>query len=308
VGEFEGIGRMGSSHVAEDLRGFHFKDHGSGCWPVDSGGGFYSPTCIHKPPVLVMSRDNVERRRLGENTPWSGEDLVQGERWGKVGTKAAWFLERIRELNFMGTEDHRAFCSYGARRDGGEGNTWWWDTQQHCTDHRGNCLISKGSLEGITWSVLIEYLSFIREKSNWTTSIAREPDSASRDCVSHYERLMNGEVSGMGEGHVYECFNQEQDEELPAAWAAAPNASSQIADFPRREHVEHDVGFGDIGGARWGRRRNKEETKKETKKEMIHEILGILEEKAEKSELEEGAYKAYGDLLMEFYKSAGDVK
>jgi hypothetical protein len=85
-------------------------------------------------------------------------------------------------------------------------------------------------------------------------SIARETDSASRDCVDHHEKLMNGEVSGMGEGHVCECFNQEQKEELSATWGATPDASSQIADFPRREHVAHDVGFGDIGGARWGRR------------------------------------------------------
>ena len=163
--------------------------------------------------------------------------------------------------------------------------------------------MSKGCLEGITWSVLIQYLSFIREKSNWTTSIAREPDSASRDCVDHYEKLMNGEVSGMGEGHVYECF----DEELPSTWnttvervpSAPTDASSRVRYFPRREYVEHDVGFGGGGGARWGCRGHKEGAKKE----MIHEILGIIEDHAEEEKINEQKYKELSELLMEFHQS-----
>jgi len=270
VEEFGAIGSMGRhSLVAEDLRGFHLND--VGFWGSLTWG-------IHKP----ITRELLSVIELSDvNTPWSDEDIVIGERWGKVGPKAGWFLERIRELNFTGTEDHREF-SYGGRlyyrnlRDG-----WWWNM---CGVAGGNERLS-GCLEEITWSVLIKYLSFIREMSNWTMPlIPRDLRSASRDCVNHWQRLMNGEVSGMGEGHVYECFNQEQGERLPAAWG-------RIADFPRREHVVSQEG----SGASRGDERDK--------KKMIHEILEILEDKAEKSELGEGAYKGYSELLMEFYKS-----
>lgn len=274
VGEFDAIGSMGSSLVAEDLRGFHFNDFGSreppyfdsGCWGV------------HKP----MTRGLLATVELSDvNTPWGGEDIVIGERWGKVGPKAAWFLERIRELNFMGTEDHREFLYRGPDWN----YNWWWNT---CGVAGGVGRLS-GCLEEITWSVLIKYLSFIREMSNWTMPLMPGPNTASRDCVDHWQRLMNGEVSGMGGGYVYECFNQEQEERLPAAWG-------RIADFPRREHVvPQGELISDSDEARRGDERDK--------KKMIHEILEILEDKAEKSELGEGSYKGYSELLMEFYKS-----
>jgi len=270
VEEFGAIGSMGSSLVAEDLRGFYLIDVG---FADTSRGGCWG---IHKP----ITRELLSTVELSDvNTPWADEDIVIGERWGKVGPKAGWFLERIRELNFTGTEDHREFSYRGGGasyyrnlRDG-----WWWNM---CGVAGGNERLS-GCLEEITWSVLIKYLSFIREMSDWTMPLMPgRLQSASRDCVNHWQRLMNGEVSGMGEGHVYECFNQEQGERLPAAW-------TRIANFPRREHVVSHEDSGDEGD----------------KKKMIHEILEILEDKAEKSELGEGAYKGYSELLMEFYKS-----
>ena len=139
-----------------------------------------------------------------------------------------------------------------------------------------------GCLEEITWSVLIKYISFIREMSNWTMPLMPGPNTASRDCVDHWQRLMNGEVSGMGEGHVYECFNREQGERLPAAW-------NRIADFPRREHV---VPPEETGGESPG-----------NKKKMIHEIQGIIEQQVDEDKITEQKYKDLSELLMEFHKS-----
>jgi hypothetical protein len=48
-------------------------------------------------------------------------------------------------------------------------------------------------------------------------------------------------------------------------------------------------------------------TLKKEKTQLV-EILGILGEKAEKSELEEGAYKEYADLLMKFHKILGEER
>jgi len=267
VEEFGAIGSMGRhSLVAEDLRGFHLND--VGFWGSLTWG-------IHKP----ITRELLSVIELSDvNTPWSDEDIVIGERWGKVGPKAGWFLERIRELNFTGTEDHREF-SYGGRlyyrnlRDG-----WWWNM---CGVAGGNERLS-GCLEEITWSVLIKYISFIREMSNWTMPLMPGPNTASRDCVDHWQRLMNGEVSGMGEGHVYECFNREQGERLPAAW-------NRIADFPRREHV---VPPEENGGESPG-----------NKKKMIHEIQGIIEQQVDEDKITEQKYKDLSELLMEFHKS-----
>ena len=284
VTEFEGIGSMGSSLVAEDLRGFYFRDSGYRVPP------YFGPDwtwCIHKPMTHELL-STIEHSDV--NTPWSGEDIVVGRRWGKVGPKVAWFLERIRELNFIGTEEQREFC-YGSRMDNSE---WWWNTIIYMIDPvnplRHSCT---GCLEGITWSVLIKYLSFIREMSNWTISLMPGPNTPSRDCVDHYRRLINGEVSGMGEGHVYECFNQEQDEELPSAWRTIvervpTDASSQVRDFIRREHVEHDVGSGSVGLH---------------KKEMIHEILGMIEDNAVDGKINEQKYMELSDLLLEFHQS-----
>ena len=84
----------------------------------------------------------------------------------------------------------------------------------------------------------------------------------------------------MGSGHVYECFNEEQGEELPTAWG-------RIADSPRREHVEAD--------ARGSRGENK--------KEMLHEILGIVEDNVAEGKINEQKYKQLSELLMEFHGS-----
>jgi len=284
VVEFEGIGTMGSSLVAEDLKGFHFRDSGYRVPPYFGPGWTWG---IHKP----MTHELLSTVELCDvNTPWADEDIVIGERWGKVGPKVAWFLERIRELNFIGTEDHREF-RYGSRMDHGG---WWWDTVIYMIDPanplRRSCT---GCLDEITWNLLIQYLSFIREKSNWTMSLMPGPDTPSRDCVDHWQRLMNGEVSGMGEGHVYECFNQEQDEELPSAWRTTvervpTDSSSQVRDFPRREHVEPYVGSGSVGLH---------------KKEMIHEILGMIEDNAVDGKINEQKYMELSDLLLEFHQS-----
>jgi len=271
VVEFEGIGTMGSSLVAEDLKGFHFRDSGYRVPPYFGPGWTWG---IHKP----ITRELLATIGLSDvNTPWADEDIVIGERWGKVGPKAGWFLERIRELNFTGTEDHREF-SY---RGGGASilrHGWWWNM---CGVAGGNERLS-GCLEEITWSVLIKYISFIREMSNWTMPLMPGPNTASRDCVDHWQRLMNGEVSGMGEGHVYECFNREQGERLPAAW-------NRIADFPRREHV---VPPEETGGESPG-----------NKKKMIHEIQGIIEQQVDEDKITEQKYKDLSELLMEFHKS-----
>lgn len=272
VEDFGAIGSMGSSLVAEDLRGFHLNDVGF------AGTAGQQPHAhvwnIHKP----ITRELLATVELSDvNTPWSDEDIVIGERWGKVGPKAGWFLERIRELNFTGTEDHREF-SY---RGGGAPilrHGWWWNM---CGVAGGNERLS-GCLEEITWSVLIKYISFIREMSNWTMPLMPGPNTASRDCVDHWQRLMNGEVSGMGEGHVYECFNREQGERLPAAWI-------RIADFPRREHV---VPPEENGGESPG-----------NKKKMIHEIQGIIEQQVDEDKITEQKYKDLSELLMEFHKS-----
>ena len=274
VEDFGAIGSMGSSLVAEDLRGFHLNDVGF----TDTAGR--QPHAhvwnIHKP----ITRELLAAVELSDvNTPWSDEDIVIGERWGKVGPKAGWFLERIRELNFTGTEDHREF-SY---RGGGASilrHGWWWNM---CGVAGGNERLS-GCLEEITWSVLIKYISFIREMSNWTMPLMPGPNTASRDCVDRWHRLMNGEVSGMGEGHVYECFNQEQGERLPAAWSRI-----RIADFPRREHV---VPPSENGGE-----------SQENKKKMIHEILSIIEQQVDEDKITEQKYKDLSELLMEFHKS-----
>jgi hypothetical protein len=272
VEEFTGddrssLGFMGTRPVAEDLRGFLFNDFGSREPPyIDSGCW-----CVHKP----MTYEFMAAVELSDvNTPWVDEDIVIGERWGKVGPKAAWFLERIRELNFMGTEDHWEFVYRG----GMVGDNWWWNM---CGVAGGNERLS-GCLEEITWSVLIKYISFIREMSNWTMPLMPGPNTASRDCVDHWQRLMNGEVSGMGEGHVYECFNREQGERLPAAW-------NRIADFPRREHV---VPPEENGGESPG-----------NKKKMIHEIQGIIEQQVDEDKITEQKYKDLSELLMEFHKS-----
>lgn len=270
VEEFGAIGSMRSTLVVEDLRGFHFEDFGFS----DTSHGL--SLGIHKP----MTRELLATIELSDvNTPWADEVIVIGERWGKVGPKAAWFLERIRELNFTGTEYHREFSYRGGGHD--DDGHWWW---MRCGVAGGIARLS-GCLEEITWSVLIKYISFIREMSNWTMPLMPiHIQSASRDCVNHWQRLMNGEVSGMGEGHVYECFNQEQGERLPVAW-------NRIAYFPRRENVVSQGGaVSESGGG-------------ENKKKMIHEILEILEDKVGKSELGEGAYKGYSELLMELYKS-----
>ena len=260
VGEFEGIGTMGASHVAEDLRGFHFREdlRGFHFMNVGADGGWG----IHKP----ITRELQATVGLSDvNTPWSDEDIVIGERWGKVGPKVAWFLERIRELNFMGTEDHRDFL-YGREME-----------------HVFDSLYTQGCLEGITWSVLIKYLSFIREMSNWTMPLMPGSDMPHQDCLDHWQRLMNGEVSGMGEGHVYECFNQEQGERLPAEW-------NRVADLPRREHVIPQ------GGSENARQEG-------NKKEMIHEIMGIIEQQVGEDKITEQKYMELSGLLMDFHKS-----
>lgn len=279
------IGSMGSCLVAEDLKGFHFRDFGYRVPPYFGPGWAW---CIHKP----MTRELLHTVELSDViTPWSSDDIVIGERWGKVGPKVAWFLERIRELNFIGTEDHREF-RYGSRMD--HQSEWWWDTVIYMIDPanplRRSCT---GCLDEITWSVLVQYLSFIREMSNWTMPLMPGPDTPSRDCIDHYRRLMNGEVSGMGEGHVYECFNQEQGEELPSAWETImervpTDASSNVRDFPRREHVEPDLEFGIV---------------RLHKKEMVHEILGIIEDNVVEGKINEQKYKELSELLMEFHQS-----
>ena len=271
VEDFGAIGSMGSSLVAEDLRGFHLNDVGF----ADTAG--QQPHAhvwnIHKP----MTHELLATVELSDvNTPWADEDIVIGERWGKVGPKAGWFLERIRELNFTGTEDHREF-SYGGRlyyRNLRHG--WWWNM---CGVAGGNERLS-GCLEEITWSVLIKYLSFIREMSDWTMPLMPiRLQSSSRDCVNHWQRLMNGEVSGMGEGHVYECFNQEQGERLPAAWIRIAMRGPVVPP-------------GENGGAT-----------QENKKEMIHEILSIIEQQVDEDKITEQKYKDLSELLMEFHKS-----
>lgn len=280
------IGSMGSGLVAEDLRGFHFKDFGSRVPPYFGSGWSWG---IHKPMTLELLA-TVELSDV--NTPWADEDIVVGERWGKVGPKAAWFLEKIRELNFMGTEDHREFL-YRAEQHQTDDDNWWWPRY---FDEDIDLFVRfasqgfSGCLEGITWSVLIKYLSFIHEMSNWTMPLnhawlMRTPGSVAphRDCLDHWKRLMNGEVSGMGEGHVYECFNQEQGERLPGAW-------NRVADLPRREHVIPQ------GGSVNARQEG-------NKKEMIHEILSIIEQQVDEDKITEKKYKDLSELLMEFHKS-----
>jgi hypothetical protein len=269
VEDFSAIGSMGSSLVAEDLRGFHLNDVGF----ADTAG--QQPHAhvwnIHKP----MTRELLATVELSDvNTPWADEDIVVGERWGKVGPLTGWFLERIRELNFTGTEDHREF-RYRGRGASILHHGWWWNT---CGVAGGNERLS-GCLEEITWSVLIKYLSFIREMSNWTMPITPGPATPHRDCVNHWQRLMNGEVSGMGEGHVYECFNQEQGERLPVTW-------NQIA---RRDHVVP--------------REESGEARQDKKKKMIHEIQSIIKQQVDEDKITEQKYKDLSELLMEFHKS-----
>ena len=100
---------------------------------------------------------------------------------------------------------------------------------------------------------------------------------------------------------LHQLFNQEQREDL--ALLATEDAGAET----------DEAGDGSPPAHSWRSRaelvaeQEQEETLKKEKGQLV-EILGILGEKAEKSELEEGAYKEYADLLMKFHKILGEER
>jgi hypothetical protein len=147
----------------------------------------------------------------------------------------------------------------------------------------------------MTWFTLVQYLKFVLEESNWTTPL-RSPwlppltfEEKLKDC---YEKILDGSGivveedggivlvegregrDGIGTVPIHTCYNQEQNETLTLEVETPEPRATPETQSSSSETI--------------------------TKRGKLSEILSILEEKAEASEIGEGLYKDYADLLMEF--------
>ena len=205
--------------------------------------------------------------------------------------QCAWFIERLRILGF--TSNRLGFLSD--------------ESIESDFLVGGNAL--RGTREAfeqseMTWATLVEFLQFVHEKSDWTTPLMPPHDSdecpfddpesiynirdAQLRCYKErinwcYQQTLEGsgviDTTGFHPPSlapnswdpnvaIHELFNQEQSETLAFAVVETP-----AEDIQRK------------------------------KKRQLAEILSILEEKAEKSEIGEGNYKEYSELLMSFHKT-----
>ena len=189
--------------------------------------------------------------------------------------QCAWFIERLRQLGFASL-----IAIHHAARSG-----------------FGQC--------EMTWRTLITFLQFTLEQSNWTTEL-RPPHLPALTFEEKldrcFERISGQDRLGQNVGvPLHQLFNQEQREDL--ALLATEDAGAETDEAEDGSPPAHS----------WRSRaeiiaeQEQEETLKKEKGQLV-EILGILGEKAEKSELEEGAYKEYADLLMKFHKILGEER
>ena len=205
-------------------------------------------------------------------------------RYGFRSRQCAWFIERLRILGFT---------SIRVERDG------------------SNAL--RGTREAfeqseMTWATLVDFLQFVHGKSDWTTPLMPLNDSDGsisniREAqLSSYKNRINWCYRQILEGSgvidntgfhppslapnswdpttaIHVLFNQEQTDTLDFEGQINTNS-------PTDSVVETPV-----------------ENLQTKKKTQLVEILGILEEKASRSEIGEGDYKGYADLLMGFHSS-----
>jgi hypothetical protein len=146
------------------------------------------------------------------------------------------------------------------------------------------------SVASISWRTLIKFLQFTLEQSNWTTELRPPhlpPLTFEEKLERCFERISGQDRLGQNAYSVslHMLFNQEQLE-------TALGEETDLHTLSRAELVAEQ---------------EQEATLKKEKEQLV-EILGILGEKAEKSELGEGAYKGYADLLMKFHKILGEER
>jgi hypothetical protein len=195
--------------------------------------------------------------------------------------QCAWFIERLRILGFS--------------------------QERHDASLRGTREAFEQS--GMTWFTLVRFLQFVHEKSDWTTPLMPPRDSDGpisniREAqLSSYKNRINWCYRQILEGSgtvdhtgflspslvpnswtgaaIHELFNQELGETLDFDLEGQPNAESSTEENKQPVvTVEDPIA---------------------KKNRQLTEILGILENKAEKSEIGEGTYKEYADLLMSFH-------
>ena len=217
--------------------------------------------------------------------------------------QCAWFIERLRILGF--TSNRLGFLSD--------------ESIESDFLVGGNAL--RGTREAfeqseMTWATLVEFLQFVHDKSDWTTPLMSPHDSdecpfddpesiynirdAQLRCYKGrinwcYRQILEGsgviDTTGFHapslvphsptSAAIHELFNQEQGE--PFDFEALLQLNT---DQPTEAAIETPV-----------------EDIQSKKKRQLAEILSILEEKAEKSEIGEGNYKEYSELLMSFHKT-----
>lgn len=225
-------------------------------------------------------------------------------RYGFRSRQCAWFIERLRILGFTSIRSEFLQTANDLHDD---------------SVVEGDFLVGGNALRGtreafeqseLTWATLVEFLQFVHEKSDWTAPLMPPNDSGGRISnireaqLSSYKGRINwcyrqileggGTIDTTGfhapslvpnswdpNAAIHELFNQEQGETLDF------EASLQLdMDPPTEAFVETPV-----------------EDIQAKKKRQLAEILSILEEKAEKSEIGEGNYKEYSELLMSFHKT-----
>jgi len=186
----------------------------------------------------------------------------------------------------------------------------------------------------ITWATLLKFLQFVREHSNWTTLIRLSFEDEIKRChdkvlegveVVHPLGDVEGDldalfVSDFQVGDrvplIHEVFNWEQREILVLTpdWQVVATEADQLT--LRQATEAHRLTL------RQARVEDPAPTQApaliphlptqaqvssfdntvKKKKELLIEMLALLEKQAELSELGEGKYKEYADLLMEFFQ------
>jgi len=237
-------------------------------------------------------------------------------RYGFRSRQCAWFIERLRILGFTSIRSEFLQAANDLHDD---------------SVVEGDFLVGGNALRGtreafeqseMTWATLVEFLQFVIEKSDWTTPLMPpydsdecpfdDPESISniRDAQQRsygnrinwcYRQILeeSGVIDTTGFhapslvpnswdpiAAIHELFNQEQGETLDFE-AFLQHAQNLINTNPPTEAVV-ETPVEDIQAK---------------KKRQLAEILSILEEKAEKSEIGEGNYKEYSELLMSFHKT-----
>jgi len=204
--------------------------------------------------------------------------------------QCAWFIERLRILGFTSTRpgflprptpDGRDFLVGGNELHG---------TREAFEQSE------------MTWLTLVEFLQFVQEKSDWTTPLM--PSHDSDECpfddpeaifraaqLSSYKNRINWCYRQiLGESGVIDTMGFHAPSLVPNSWD--PNAAiHELFNEERNETLDFAVAETPV------------EDVQTKKKRQLAEILSILEEKAEKSEIGEGNYKEYSELLMSFHKT-----